>query len=107
MTKELYHIDSYLKEFSAHVLKIDEENNAILLDQTAFFPGGGGQVPDSGTIKWGGQISPLDRAKHSPDGILHILEKGSKLPPVGAEYKAMPPQGEIQRLWFEGPTLLR
>ncbi len=85
MTKELYHIDSYLKEFSAHVLKIDEENNAILLDQTAFFPGGGGQVPDSGTIKWGGQISPLVRAKHSPDGILHILEKGSQLPPVGAE----------------------
>ena len=52
MTEALYHLDSYLKEFTAKVIKTDSENKAIILDRTAFYPGGGGQVPDKGTIQW-------------------------------------------------------
>ena len=85
MTEALYHLDSYLKEFSAKVTKTDEENKAIILDRTVFFPGGGGQVSDSGKILWQDQTFQVARAKHSPDGILHMIEDASALPPIGAE----------------------
>lgn len=52
MTKRIYEIDSYCKEFEAVVLsceQVDEIYN-IVLDQTAFFPEGGGQAADIGTI---------------------------------------------------------
>ncbi|MCJ7518562.1 MAG: alanyl-tRNA editing protein [Anaerolineaceae bacterium] len=84
MTDLLYHADSYLKEFEATVIKSDRELNAVILDRTAFYPGGGGQVPDTGAIRSGEITYSLVRAKHSPDGILHILEPGQSLPVEGA-----------------------
>jgi misacylated tRNA(Ala) deacylase len=74
MTDLLYHSDSYLREFEAMVLKIDRELNAVILDRTAFYPGGGGQVPDAGIIRFNETTVNLIRAKQSPDGILHNLE---------------------------------
>lgn len=85
MTELLYHSDSYLKEFEATITKSDRELNAVTLDRTAFYPGGGGQVPDTGIIHSGGISCNLMRAKHSPDGILHILEPGQTLPVDGAK----------------------
>lgn len=85
MTEALYQLDSYLKEFSAKVTKTDEENKTIILDRTAFFPGGGGQVPDSGVILWQDQTFRVSRTKHSPDGILHMIEGEMPLPPIGVE----------------------
>jgi len=41
MTELLYQTDSYLKEFDAKVVKVDETQHAVVLDQSAFFPGGG------------------------------------------------------------------
>jgi len=84
MTDLLYHSDSYLKEFEAIVIKNDRESNAVILDRTAFYPGGGGQVPDTGSIRSGEITYNLVRAKHSPEGILHFLEPGIPLPPEGA-----------------------
>ncbi len=84
MTELLYHSDSYLKEFEATVIKNDRELNAVILDRTAFYPGGGGQVPDTGFIRSGEITYPLVRAKHSPDGIQHILEPGQPLPTEGS-----------------------
>ncbi len=43
MTKLLYQKDSYIQEFQGMITRIDSENNAMILDQTAFYPGGGGQ----------------------------------------------------------------
>ncbi len=80
MTNLLYQTNSYLKEFDAHVIAVDSEANACILDQTAFYPGGGGQVHDLGFIAFGSTRSALKRAKYSPDGILHIIEKGQELP---------------------------
>lgn len=47
-TKRLYWIDDHLLETQALVKAVREE--AVALDQTCFYPGGGGQPPDQGTI---------------------------------------------------------
>lgn len=83
MTVLLYQTDSYLKEFEAIVSHIDTESNAFILDRTAFYPGGGGQVFDQGYLEFGGGRAQLKRAKHSPGGLLHILENGETLPAPG------------------------
>ena len=51
-TVKLYDIDSYLNEFSAQVISCEKNGNFfdIILDKTAFFPEGGGQSADEGTI---------------------------------------------------------
>jgi alanyl-tRNA synthetase len=51
-TEKLYFNDPYLKEFSAVITDIYEKNGkmAVILDRTAFFPEGGGQNPDTGTL---------------------------------------------------------
>lgn len=52
MTKRIYETDAYCREFQAVVLSCEkaDENYHIILDQTAFFPEGGGQSADIGTI---------------------------------------------------------
>ena len=52
MTEKIYLNDSYCKEFSATVVSCGKKDNLyeIILDKTAFFPEGGGQSADCGTI---------------------------------------------------------
>lgn len=52
MTHKIYETDSYCKEFTAIVLSCEkiEDGYAVELDKTAFFPVGGGQAADCGTI---------------------------------------------------------
>ncbi len=54
MTEFLYYEDAYIKEFDARVVSVDEGKNAILLDRTAFYPGGGGQPADEGFLIYDG-----------------------------------------------------
>ena len=52
MTEKLYWTDSHLRSFEARVLSCTEEKGrwAVILDRTAFFPEGGGQSADTGTL---------------------------------------------------------
>ncbi|BBM89494.1 alanine--tRNA ligase [Spirochaetota bacterium] len=54
MTEKLYYNDAYLEKSKAHVLAVkeryDDEHSALILDKTIFFPTGGGQPGDIGTI---------------------------------------------------------
>jgi misacylated tRNA(Ala) deacylase len=88
MTELLYQSDSYLKMFDATVLKLDVENHAILLDRTAFFPGGGGQPFDLGFIHHLGQAISVKRAKNFGGEVWHILADDMALPPIDAAINA-------------------
>jgi len=55
MTELLYQTDSYLREFDAVVVAVDEAAGRVALDRTAFFPGGGGQPHDLGMLTFDGQ----------------------------------------------------
>jgi misacylated tRNA(Ala) deacylase len=80
MTKLLYQTDSYLKEFTATITAIDTAQNGVYLSQTAFYPSGGGQPADFGTLQTDdGTFYPVTKAGR---GNIHII-KGD-LPPVGA-----------------------
>ena len=85
MTDLLYQTDSYLKEFDATVLAQNEEMHAILLDRTAFFPGGGGQPFDRGTITGDRGALALVRARHGAEGVWHILDAAAPLPAQGSQ----------------------
>jgi misacylated tRNA(Ala) deacylase len=75
----LYQMDSYLKEFDAVVTGSFESENAISLDKTAFYPGGGGQPHDLGKLN----SSRLLKVRKSGNEIIFILE--GDLPSVGAK----------------------
>jgi misacylated tRNA(Ala) deacylase len=82
MTELLFQTDSYLKDFDATVSEVFVEANAVALDRTAFYPGGGGQPPDVGTIDG----SPVTRTRRGEDTILHCLD--GILPRVGVTVHA-------------------
>ena len=52
MTERLYELDSFCREFTATVVSCEPQGEvyAVVLDRTAFFPEGGGQTADSGTL---------------------------------------------------------
>lgn len=85
MTELLCHTDSYLKTFTARITSVDETLHAVILDRTAFFPGGGGQLCDTGNLAASGIVYPVIKVKKSPEGILHTITPESSLPAVGTE----------------------
>ena len=85
MTDLLCHTDSYLKTFTAKVVAVNEETRSIILDRTAFYPGGGGQLCDTGILKAGSNVYPVVKVKKSPEGIAHEIGEGHVLSAVGTE----------------------
>ncbi|HBX68660.1 MAG TPA: Ala-tRNA(Pro) hydrolase [Chloroflexi bacterium] len=85
MTELLYQLDSYLQNFSATVLQADEENHGLVLDRTAFFPGGGGQLADFGTFTVDGNPLEVSRAKWINGQLIHLIPGSAPLPQVGTQ----------------------
>ncbi len=73
MTELLFMEDSYLKEFDAIV--INANNNEIQLDKTAFYPDGGGQPSDVGTIGSNGSVYNVTHVRKESGKIIHVLDK--------------------------------
>ncbi len=82
MTEMLYLEDSYIKEFTARVIGHEAGKNAVLLDRSAFYPGGGGQQPDQGWLLADDAEYRVTRARH---GGLHIID--GDLPAIGSEIR--------------------
>lgn len=85
MTKLLYQTDSYLEKFFAQITHLDVTTRAISLDQSAFYPGGGGQPNDVGTILVNGLSFPVTKVQKSGSDVVHILGGNMPLPAVGDE----------------------
>ncbi|MCA1565146.1 MAG: DHHA1 domain-containing protein [Acidobacteria bacterium] len=83
MTERLYYHDSHLTEFDARVLEVEADAGArrvaVTLDRTAFYPTGGGQPSDTGTLDGARVIECIDREEA---GVWHIIEGAP--PVVGA-----------------------
>lgn len=84
MTQLIYQTDSYLKEFSAVVVSTDPQNRAVILDRSAFYPGGGGQPCDFGTLEADGIRYPVEKVKKQGDDVLHFLGGTEPLPAPGS-----------------------
>lgn len=85
MTELLYQTDSYIQSFSATVTSIDNENRGVALDRTSFYPGGGGQPADQGSLVINNMTYPVSRAKKIGDQVYHYLGSELPLPIVGSE----------------------
>lgn len=72
MSELLYHSHSYLQEFDAVVTDITE--NALVLDRTAFYPGGGGQPNDIGTIKALETEYKVLKVSRKDNSIIHEID---------------------------------
>src|SRR5713226_7468008 len=90
-TERLYYHDSRLLEFDARVISLSELDDgqiAVTLDQTAFYPTGGGQPTDTGTL---GDARVVDCIDAENEGVLHIIQ--GPTPEVGDTV-----HGKIDRL---------
>ncbi len=73
-TERLYYSDSRLLEFDARVIDLSERDDgaiAVILDRTAFYPTGGGQPNDTGTL---GGARVVDCIDAEGDGVLHVIQ---------------------------------
>ena len=79
MPTELLHLrDAYLTEFDATVIGV--RDRAVALDRTAFYPTGGGQPHDTGTL----DDSPVVDVRKDAEGVWHELADGAEVPAVGS-----------------------
>ncbi len=84
MTLLLFQTDSYLREFDATVTAADAETRTLTLDRTAFYPGGGGQPHDMGTIGSGEHHWPVERVEKRAGEVVHHVGGDALLPQPGA-----------------------
>lgn len=79
-TSKLYFRDSSLLEFSSTVIDVkpSERGDCVVLDQTAFYPTGGGQPNDIGSL---GQASVVDVFEDEAGTIYHVVEHACGLTP--------------------------
>jgi len=85
MTKPLFREDAYLRDAPARVTGHTPEGG-VVLDASVFYPQGGGQPGDSGTLRWdGGALEIATTVKGEGDDIVLVPAEPSALPPVGAE----------------------
>jgi misacylated tRNA(Ala) deacylase len=73
--------DASLREWDATVLTADADG--IVLDRSAFYPGGGGQPPDDGVLLWGGVQTKIASARKTGDDIYLVPVEGEPLPAAG------------------------
>ena len=86
-TEPLFLHDPYRKSAPATVTGLTEEGG-VILDRTIFYPRGGGQPGDSGTLDWeGGRIPVATAVKGEAGEIVLVPAEPLRLPPVGAELR--------------------
>jgi misacylated tRNA(Ala) deacylase len=72
MTELLYQTDSYMREFEASVIQV--VGDGVVLDRTAFYPGGGGQPCDVGYLKADGRRWIVRKVGKKEGLVVHYLD---------------------------------
>jgi misacylated tRNA(Ala) deacylase len=86
-TEPLFLRDPYRKSATATVTGLTDEGG-VILDRTIFYPRGGGQPGDSGSLDWeGGRIPVATAVKGEAGDIVLVPAEPVRLPPVGAELR--------------------
>lgn len=80
-TRRLDLEDATLRTWDATVLAADPETG-LVLDRSAFYPGGGGQPPDHGVLLWGGVQTRVVGTRKGDEHYL-LAADGDPLPPIG------------------------
>jgi misacylated tRNA(Ala) deacylase len=80
---ELFAVDAYRRQFDAEVTAVDPDERRVVLARTAFYPGGGGQPHDTGTLTWDGGQAAVSRVARAGGRIWHWLDT-DELPTVGS-----------------------
>ncbi|HUT79601.1 MAG TPA: alanyl-tRNA editing protein [Candidatus Bathyarchaeia archaeon] len=76
MTELLYLLNSYMKEFEATITEISDDGLDVYLDKTAFYPGGGGQLNDTGKLSINGkEFDVLKVSYNSNREVIHRLNE--------------------------------
>jgi misacylated tRNA(Ala) deacylase len=78
-TEQLYLEDSYARSFSAQV--VDVQDHTVVLDRTLFYPRGGGQMADRGTLEAYGTVYPVVSVEKRGEVVYHAVD--GPLPLVG------------------------
>jgi misacylated tRNA(Ala) deacylase len=81
---ELFAVDAYLHDFDSEVVEVDAEQSRVVLARTAFYPGGGGQPNDIGTLRLASGAVPVTKVKRDGGRIWHWLD-APELPQPGEE----------------------
>ena len=79
-TRELFRDDSYLRQCEATVSRTGDGH--FFVDRTVFYPLGGGQPGDSGTVNWSGGSAAVTNTRYVDGDIAHIVDGDT--PPPGA-----------------------
>ncbi len=79
-TRRLYYEDVYISKFDAQVLRVLNDKY-VVLDKTAFYPEGGGQLADQGCLEIGETLSKVVDVQKVRNVIVHVLE--GQLPKEG------------------------
>src|SRR3712207_4134568 len=78
--------DATVREWDAQVLAADQDEG-IVLNRSAFYPGGGGQPPDAGVLLWGGVRTRILGARLQGDDVQLIPHEDDPLPAVGTSVR--------------------
>jgi misacylated tRNA(Ala) deacylase len=79
---ELFAVDAYCQDFEATVAEVDRDSGRVRLDRTAFYPGGGGQPCDLGTIETPGGPVAVTGVRRDRGAIWHAVDTAEP-PEVG------------------------